>query len=150
MRSTRSAIALFSVVIVILSQPISSFSIDVSTDLQHGPYIDKVVFQIESDYDERIQRLQSGVVEMDSNPLRYSDISQLSPDPDIEIFSSPRNGYGQITFNCARYPFNISGFRQAFAFAFNKSKITYDIYNGHTSIHDSLVSSANPWCAEDR
>ena len=74
---------------------------------------------------------------------------ELSVDPDISIYNGIRNGYGQITINCREYPLNISGLRRAFAFAFNKTKVT-EAWDGFSIEHDSLVPQVNEWCVEDQ
>jgi len=76
-------------------------------------------------------------------------LPQLDADPDIDIFSALRNGYGHITINCRDYPLNISGLRRAFAFAFDKERVTVEIMHGFSQEHDSLVPYANGWCVED-
>jgi len=73
----------------------------------------------------------------------------MSDDPDISIHQSIRNGYGHITINCDKYPLNISGLRRAFAFAFNKTRVTQERMDGFSIEHDSLVPLPNGWCAED-
>jgi len=128
----------------------NAISIEVPADIQQGPYVDKVVYRTISSYESRVQALLSGEIDLDTSFVGYHSLtSLLTEDPDIEIFESPRNGYGHITINCARYPFSISGFRRAFAFAFNKTKVMYEILDGHASLHDSVVPSVSRWCAED-
>ncbi|MHA2045366.1 MAG: ABC transporter substrate-binding protein, partial [Candidatus Thorarchaeota archaeon] len=73
----------------------------------------------------------------------------LDADPDISIFSALRNGYGHITINCRDYPLNISAFRRAFAFAFDKTRVTAEIMDGFSQEHDSLVPYPNSWSIED-
>ncbi|TFG99949.1 MAG: hypothetical protein E4H14_20055, partial [Candidatus Thorarchaeota archaeon] len=70
-------------------------------------------------------------------------------DPDIDIYSALRNGYGHITINCRDYPLNISGLRRAFAFAFDKTRVTTEIFDGFSQQHDSLVPYTNGWCIEE-
>ena len=65
---------------------------------------------------------------------------ELSVDPDISIYNGIRNGCGQITINCREYPLNISGLRRAFAFAFNKTKVT-EAWDGFSSIYSRSHST---------
>ncbi len=150
MRRIRSVVSISCIILLLFLQPVNASSIEVPTDLQQGPYVDKVVYRVIASYERRVQALLSREIDLDTSFVGYHNlISLLTEDPDIEIFESPRNGYGHIIINCARYPFNIGGFRRAFAFAFNKTKVMYEIFDGHASLHDSVVSSVSRWCAED-
>lgn len=120
-----------------------------SDSLQTGPYVDEIIFQIIEHPDDRFLALQAGEIDMDLDffhPIHLPNIWEL----DIDIFSSLRNGYGQITINCQRYPLSISGFRRAFAFAFDKTRITAEIMDGFSQEHDSLVPFVNSWCVENQ
>jgi ABC-type transport system substrate-binding protein len=122
----------------------------VPKDLNVGPFVDSLEYQVIADQDQRILALQAGKIEMDTgffNPVHLPTLS--CADPDIDIFSAARNGYGQITINCAKYPLNISGFRRAFAFAFDKTRVTVEIMDGFSQEQDSLVPYVSGWCIED-
>ncbi|MHA2158899.1 MAG: ABC transporter substrate-binding protein [Candidatus Thorarchaeota archaeon] len=149
MRRSRSALSLCCIFLFIFLQTPLVVSTDIQDDIRHGPFVDKVVYKVINDYESRILALQEGVIDIDSGFIEVSNISKLLADPNIEVIELPRNGYGDIIINCARYPLNISGFRRAFAYAFNKTKVMYNILDGHASLHDSLVPSVNRWCAED-
>jgi len=121
-----------------------------SDSLQTGPYIDEVIYKVIPNQDQRILALEAGEIEMDCSffdPVHY-DI--LDRDPDIDIYKAINNGYGYITINCAKYPLNISGLRRAFAFAFDKTRVTAETMDGFSIEHDSLVPLANGWCVEDQ
>ncbi len=149
LRCSQSAVALCCIFLIIFLQSSNTVSVEVRDDLQHGPYVDKVVYKVIDDYELRIQALQTGEIDMDIGFIEPPNLSTLSADPDIDVAEFSRNGYWAIIINCNRYPFNISGFRRSFAFAFNKTKVMYEIFGGHASLHDSLVPSVNRWCAED-
>ncbi len=118
-------------------------------DIQQGPFVDKAVFTVISAYESKMSALQSGTIDLDTGFIELSDLTTLNEDPNIDVIEFPRHGYGHIIFNCARYPFNISGFRRAFACAFNKTKVAYDLLSGYATLHDSIVPSINHWCIED-
>ena len=44
---------------------------------------------------------------------------------------------------------NISGFRRAFAYAFDKTKVTAEFADGLFSVHDSIVPITSEFCIED-
>ena len=122
----------------------------VPDQLNVGPYVDTIEYRILPNQDDRILALQAGEIEMDTSFIDASYLSTLGwDDPDMDIFSALRNGYGQISINCRDYPLNISGLRRAFAFAFDKTRVTVEIMNGFSQEHDSLVPFVSGWCAEE-
>jgi ABC-type transport system substrate-binding protein len=131
--------------------PAISVAVDVPAQLNVGPYVDKVVFKVIANQDQRILALQAGEIEMDNSFFDPVHLPTLDADPDIDIFSALRNGYGHITINCGpdAYPLNISAFRRAFAFAFDKTAVTSEIMDGFSQEQDSLVPYPNSWCIED-
>jgi len=123
-------------------------AVDMSSNLNVGPYIDKVVFKMVGG-DQEILALQSGEIDMHQGFFNPIHLPTLDADPDISIASALRNGYGHITINCAKYPLNISAFRRAFAFAYDKTRVTAEIMDGFSQEHDSVVPYPNSWCIED-
>ncbi len=122
---------------------------DVLSNINVGPYVNKIVFKVINDYNLQIQALQTGTIDIIHNSLKPDDIQIVDADPDISLLSTLRNGYGCITINCRDYPLNISAFRRAFAYAFDKSRVTTDIFYGLSQDHDSLVPYVSDWCIED-
>ncbi len=121
----------------------------VPDDLNTGPYVDKIVYRVITNPDLRILSLEAGQIEMDTSfndPIHYAD---LDANPDISIYGALRNGYGHIVINCDKYPLNMSAFRRAFAFAFDKYRVTAEVMDGYNQEHDSLVPYANSFCIED-
>ncbi|MCK4567480.1 MAG: hypothetical protein KAU48_09245, partial [Candidatus Thorarchaeota archaeon] len=110
-----------------------------SSNLNIGPYVDRIVYNVIANQEQRILALQAGDIEMDTSFFDPIYLDQLDADPDIDIYSAIRNGYGQLTINCRDYPLNISAFRRAFAYAFDKTAVTVDIMDGFSQEHDSLV-----------
>ena len=148
MKSKRilAILAISTLVIVLVSgvNPVSTA--DVPSDLNTGPYVDEIVYKVIANQDQRILALQAGVIELDNSFFDPVYLSQLDSDPDIDIFSALRNGYGHLTINCRDYPLNISALRRAFAFAFDKTEVTVEILDGFSQEHDSIVPYPNGWC----
>ena len=122
---------------------------NVPGDLNTGPYIDKVVYKVISGQDQRVLAMQAGEIEMDSSffdPVHYA---ALNLDPDINVYTATRNGYGCITINCRDAPLNETALRRAFAFAFDKTRVTAVPLDGWSREHDSVVPYPNGWCIED-
>jgi len=136
------------VMLMISQTPVSAIDPPPS-DLNVGPYVDKLVYKVIENEDQRILALQAGEIEVDTEMFPPEYLPTLFEDSDIDIYSALRNGYGAITINCERYPLNISGLRRAFAFAFDKTAVTANIMDGFSQEHDSLVPYANGWCVED-
>ncbi len=140
----------FFVVCFLHARPVSSNGNDLP---ESGPYIDKLVYVVIPDRVERFNALLSGAVDMvlsflNSDELYSQGLEWAMETSDISLHQGLRNGYGRITFNCREYPLNISGFRRAFAYAFDKSGAVNEL-NWLAQEHDSLVPFANPFCIED-
>jgi len=126
-------------------------AVDESSNINVGPYVDKIVFKYLPERDQIALALLSGEIDLSTRYFLPSNIaSGFLDDPDISIYSGLRNGYGHITINCNKYPLNISGFRRAFAYAFDKERVGIEIFEGETQLHDSLVPYVQKWCIEDQ
>ncbi|MFW9963785.1 MAG: ABC transporter substrate-binding protein, partial [Candidatus Sifarchaeia archaeon] len=147
MRRSRSALSLCCIFLIILFQIPLVVCIDIPEDIRYGPFIDRAVYKVIVGDDQRALALESGAIDIGS--IYQSQVSTLDANPDIDILECPRNGHFGITINCSEYPLNISGFRRAFAFAFNKIKAIDYVYEGHATLHDSVVPSTSRWCAEN-
>jgi ABC-type transport system substrate-binding protein len=124
-------------------------SYTIPSNLNTGPYVDAIDFKVISSQTQRILALQSGTIDLDTSffdPVHYDT---LNADPDIAVFSAMRNGYGHITINCRDWPLNETVLRQAFAYAYNKTRVTSEIMHGWSLEHDSIVPFPNSWCIED-
>jgi ABC-type transport system substrate-binding protein len=121
----------------------------VPSRLNVGPLVDELEYRVIPFQDDRVLAIQAGEIEMDTSFFDPVHLPTLSDWIDVDIYSALRNGYGHITINCAKYPLNISGFRRAFAYAFDKTRVTVEIMNGFSQEHDSLVPYVSGWCIED-
>ncbi len=145
------AIALAAAFLFMAVSPALSVAADIPSDLSVGPYVDKIVYKVIANQDQRILALQSGQIEMDNSFFDPSYVDQLEADPDITVFSTIRNGYGHFTINCrdgGDGALADSVVRRAFAFAFDKTAVTDEILDGFSEEHDSLVPLPNTWCVE--
>ena len=127
-----------------------SVAADVPSDINEGPYVDTLVYNVIANQDQMILALLAGEIEMNTGYFDPVYLEALDQDPDIDIFSALRNGYGHITINCRDAPLNESILRRAFAFAFDKTTATVDVMDGFSQEHDSLVPYTNGWCVEDQ
>ncbi|MFX0108063.1 MAG: ABC transporter substrate-binding protein, partial [Candidatus Hodarchaeota archaeon] len=114
-----------------------------------GPYVDKVLFKFGYDTDNKIVLgLQSDSIDMHVNRLHPLYALQLEESENFEVTRVQRNGYGIFTINCAKYPYNITAFRRALAFALDKEGICEDVWVGEAHPQDSPVPAVNPYSIE--
>ncbi len=116
--------------------------------LKNGPFVDKIQFKTIVGDDQLILALLNDEVDLIGDIVDYTFFDMIIDTEDIEIASRIRNGYGFFTINCAKYPFNITAFRRAAAFAFDKHKISEDILGGLAQPQDSVVPVVSPWTIE--
>ncbi|TFG33149.1 hypothetical protein EU528_01450 [Candidatus Thorarchaeota archaeon] len=146
---TTALLVIAALLVVSMSEVIVTSGFFESESLVTGPYIDEVIFKV-LNQDQRALALQSGDIELDASFFDPVHLQTFEADPDISIFQAENNGYHQLVINCAKYPLNISGFRRAFAYAFNKTKGATEILYGFSVELDSVLPKCNPWCIEDQ
>ena len=127
---------------------VSAQTIPYEDGLFQGPYVDKLVYKEITGDDQQVLALINNQVDMMSDQVDPQYIPQLDAAANIELKSITRNGFGHLTINCAKYPYNITAFRRALAFALDKEKISAEVWEGESQPHDSPVPLANPWCIE--
>ena len=120
-------------------------------NLNIGPYVERVAYDIIVGEGQTILSLLADDIQFSSTPISTAFLSVLENDTDISLSNSYRNGYGHITINCDKYPFNISAFRRAFAHAFDKTQVNAQLQGVGIiyQVHESVVHYANVWCIED-
>jgi peptide/nickel transport system substrate-binding protein len=143
--------ALYTIVILVLSSANAISAVSAETEnLCSGPYVDKVVYTSYPNENDRVTALMSGDADALIFPVDPSFLSSLDLESDIDIYSMVDNGLRYIGINCMKYPLNISGFRRAFAYAFDKNQVVSEVLDGHAIAHDSVVSVKKDWCIEDQ
>jgi ABC-type transport system substrate-binding protein len=113
-----------------------------------GPYVDKIEYKVIYDYNEGVLALQEDEIDLIGEWIRPESIVLYQDSEDIEISQVQRNGYGYLVINCELYPFNVTAFRRAFAFALDKEHICDEIWNGLADPQDSVVPQINPYSIE--
>lgn len=117
-----------------------------------GPKLDKVVFSFVPELS--VRALLDDEVDIIPNILdnyleeNANDVTLLDQATSIETVRTPKNGYGAMVINCAKYPFNITVFRRALAFAIDKETIASDHLNGLAQPLDSCVPRSSPFSIE--
>jgi len=126
--------------------PVMAQSFD--TPLKSGPFVDKIVFNVIRQDDQRVLALINDEIDLIGDRVDPSFIETLEAAENIETSATLRNGYGFFTINCAKYPFNITAFRRAMAFAFDKEAISEEVLNGFSVPLDSCIPLVNPFSIE--
>ena len=129
----------------VLPVPIQAQSM--SSDLKSGPYVDKLLYKTIINGEDQVQALIDGELDV-LGDLDISAANTLAEASNIEISSTLRNGYGYISINCDKYPFNFTAFRRALAFALDKEAISEVDLEGYAQPLDSCVPSINPFSVE--
>lgn len=136
---------------IILFSNISIYTSNAS-DIENpcsGAYVDGLVYQVIGIDNARVLSLQEGQVDAILTPVDATHVDSLEADPDTDVHSIMESGYGLISFNCRRYPLNISAFRRAFALAFDKNRFVSEVSNNRAIVHDSVIPTVSSWCIED-
>lgn len=114
-----------------------------------GPRVDELQFHIYEGEDQQVEALLSGDVDLVGEIIDPTFETTLEEHEDIQIGKHLRNGYGYLFFNHTKYPYNITAFRRAAAFALDKEWISSEVWNGLAQPLDSPVPRGNPFSIED-
>ncbi len=147
----RTLAALF-LTLALVSMSVIPWSIvaflDIPGHANSGPYLDKLQAQIITQDDLQALALLSDEIDLIGNSVHPDFFDALSEATDIELVQTPRNGYGYLTINTLKNPFNYTSFRRALVFAINKEAISEEIWNGFSEPQDSIVPKVNPYSVE--
>lgn len=140
------AIAAF--ILMAISPLVADAQTTVPGGLKNGPYVDKLVFNVITQDDQQVIALQDNEIDLIGDMVDPSFLDTLVESENIEVANVLRNGYGYLTINCAKYPYNITAFRRALAFALDKEAISDDVWDGLSVPQDSVVAQVNPFSIE--
>ncbi len=138
--------ALFLMILPVLSVPLAGAQ--QVTSFQQGPYLNHVQYDVIESMDDQVLALQSGAIDLIGTPIDPAAYATLQQGENIEIQSTPRNGVDVFYFNCAKYPYNITAFRRAVAFALDKDKIADQLWEGFATPQDSPIPRGDYFSAE--
>ena len=139
-------VALIIVLLGVPQVPVMAQSFD--TLLKSGPFVDKLVFNVIAQDEQQVLALMNDEIDLIGDTIDPSFMESLEAAENIETSTTFRNGYGFFTINCAKYPFNITAFRRAMAFAFDKEAISEEVLNGFSVPLDSCIPLINPFTIE--
>jgi len=115
---------------------------------KNGPYVDKLVFRVIEEEAAAVLALQNNIIDMMGDMVDPQYVEVLEEAENIETARVQRNGFGYMTINTAKYPFNITALRRAMAFATDKVAISDDIWEGLADPQDGPLPAVNPWTVE--
>ncbi len=113
-----------------------------------GPFTDELIFNVIEQFEDEALALQNGDIDLIGGDIDLAFVATLDAAEGINVTSRLRNGYGYLTINTAKYPFNITAFRRAAAFALDKEAISNEIWNGQAVPLDSCIPEVNPFSIE--
>jgi peptide/nickel transport system substrate-binding protein len=117
-------------------------------DEKTGPYVDKIVYNVIEGDDQQVLALQNDEIDLIGDMVDPTHLPTLEDADNIEVANVRRNGYGYVTIKTDKYPFNITDFRRALAFALDKQAISDDAWDGLSDPQDSCVPVVNPFSCE--
>lgn len=116
--------------------------------LKGGPYVDKLVFRVVNTPDQQILALLNNEIDLICDPIDPAYSAQLLAGNDIGLAGVLRNGYGYLTIKTDKYPFDVTNFRRALAFALDKEGISSELWQGLSEPLDSVIPKVNPFSIE--
>ncbi|MFW9976454.1 MAG: ABC transporter substrate-binding protein [Candidatus Thorarchaeota archaeon] len=143
----RIAMVIFFLMILLQLSPLC-VSGQTTETLQEGPYLNGLDYDIIPSMDNMILAIQDGDIDLVGEALSPIDYRMLESVGDIQVESTPRNGFSIFCINCVKYPFNISSFRRAVAFAFDKQRVISEVWEGLAYLQDCPIPSNNIFSAE--
>ncbi|MGY5853675.1 MAG: ABC transporter substrate-binding protein, partial [Candidatus Thorarchaeota archaeon] len=125
--------------------PIASTAQFVEPGIKNGAYVDRLVYNVIEGDDQQVLALQNNEIDLIGDMVDPTHLPTLEAAENIEIENVLRNGYGYVTINTAKNPFNYTAFRRAIAFALDKQAISDDAWDGLSEPQDSCVPKVNPF-----
>jgi ABC-type transport system substrate-binding protein len=143
-----AGLAIAAFILMAISPAFASAQTTALDGLKVGPFADKIVYNVITQDDQQVLALQDNEIDLIGDMVDPSFLDTLSEAEDIEVANVLRNGYGYLTINTAKYPYNITAFRRALAFALDKEAISDDVWDGLSVPQDRCVAQVNPFSIE--
>ncbi|UCG01618.1 MAG: hypothetical protein JSW11_18660, partial [Candidatus Heimdallarchaeota archaeon] len=113
----------------------------------YGAYVDEVKFIIfnENEISLAMLALENGDIDAYDEQVPEEYLATFARDPNIELTFTSSIRYRALTVNCDRFPTNITAFRRAMAFGYDKYRANMECIGGIGLPQDSLF----PICATE-
>ncbi|MFW9903262.1 MAG: ABC transporter substrate-binding protein [Candidatus Thorarchaeota archaeon] len=119
----------------------------------YGAYVDEIEFIVftEGETAQAILALEKGDVDVYDERVLEDYLISLTNNPEVQVTFSPSIRYRALTLNCERFPLNITAFRRAMAFGFDKYRANTECIMGFGMPLDSYIPScAVEWAVESQ
>ncbi len=126
-----------SVVIVLLLSSVAAAQ-DLPGGEWSGPFVDKVVFRYFDAWENETQELLDGGIDAIGRELSFQETQPLRYNDDIAIREIPGTSFYYFALNCRCFPTNVTAFRQAFAYSYDKNSVV-DQYTDQIQAQDSCI-----------
>jgi ABC-type transport system substrate-binding protein len=118
-------IALAAQSIVLAQDEIATPSIDI-----HGPYVDRIIFDIITVEETQVLALEAGEVDIINERVPAELVGRLLGRSDIYVNKTSGTVFRHVSFNCDKFPTNHTAVRVAIAWATDKWKIVQEATQG--------------------
>jgi ABC-type transport system substrate-binding protein len=107
----------------------------------YGAYLDEIEFVVFTEGETALAMLalEEGDVDAYDERVLQDYLVPLVNNPDIQVTFTPSVRYRAITLNCDRFPTNITAFRRAIAFGFDKYRANTECIGGIGQPQDSYI-----------
>lgn len=112
--------------IVLLRNPYGS---PFGGDAKGIPYLDKIIINLVQSGSSMSLMLKGG--EIDAAPVQPSDVAGLISDPRFKVTYAPTDDVWSILYPITNYPYNMSDFRKAMAYAINRTDLVQVAFAGY-------------------
>ena len=117
----------------------------------HGGYIDQLTYVVNT-WEQQLgpEDLRTNVFYAWDAPLYLNDIAELENSSDIEITHLVGSKYPAFVLDCQELPLNITGYRRAIAYGFNKYEVIAQISEDLVAPLDGVIPLSNlKYCFEN-
>jgi len=113
------------------------------SDGQALPYLDKIVYRVIVDENQRLNNLKTGSIDVCYRPPA-KDIASIKKDANFVYGQVPALDYAGILLNTAAPPFNVPALRQAVAYAIDREQILQTVLYGLGVVSNGPVAPPMP------
>ncbi|MFX1548213.1 MAG: ABC transporter substrate-binding protein [Promethearchaeota archaeon] len=107
----------------------------------YGGFVDEIEFVVftETEIPLAMLALQNGDIDAYDERILTDYLSALVRDQNIDVTFTPSVRYRSLTLNCEKFPLNITAFRRAMAFGFDKYRANVECIGGVGMPQDSYI-----------
>ncbi|HSZ03892.1 MAG TPA: ABC transporter substrate-binding protein [Solirubrobacteraceae bacterium] len=111
------------------------------------PYLNSVTINYVPNDNTRVLQVTSGQADV-AESIPYTQVSELSAQPDVSVQSAPIVAYDAIWLNDSYGPLSEVKVRQALNYALNKQAINQSVYAGKAEVNNSTLAQTKFWSSK--